>query len=441
MLDAQPEVAHYATNVGQGNPRIYYNVFRRRNDIRFAEIYVTLKDYDPEEFAGILDRLRDEFDSYAGARIRVKEFEQGPPFDAPVQIFVSGNDLEVLRNLSSEVEGFIRQQPGAINIENQFVKTNPELLFDIHREKANLLGVPVLEIDRTIRVAVGGMETGTFQDEEGEEFPMVLKMETEGEFQPSDLDRIYVSSLSGRQIPLKQFVDLRLQQVPSSISRYNLERTAELLADVAPGYTLDEVLDPVIAQLEDLPLPAGYTVTISGEKEGRNEAFGGMSNAVLIAVLTIFAVLVLQFRSLKQPFIVFLAVPFAVTGMIWALWITGNTFSFTAFIGLTSLVGIVVNNSIILVDYINKLRSRGLGLEEALTQAAETRFTPILLTALTTIGGLLPLTLQGGTLWAPMGWTIIGGLFVSTVLTLVVVPVFYKLLSGREAIDSNRPVS
>ena len=119
--------------------------------------------------------------------------------------------------------------------------------------------------------------------------------------------------------------------------------------------------------------------------------------------------------------------------MIWALWITGYTFSFTAFIGLTSLVGIVVNNSIILVDYINKLRERGETLNSALQTAAETRLTPIVLTALTTIGGLLPLTLRGGTLWAPMGWTIIGGLLVSTLLTLVIVPVLYKLLEQKKA--------
>jgi multidrug efflux pump subunit AcrB len=115
--------------------------------------------------------------------------------------------------------------------------------------------------------------------------------------------------------------------------------------------------------------------------------------------------------------------------MIWALWLTGNTFSFTAFVGLTSLVGIVVNNSIILVDYINKLRERGSELNEALQEAAETRLTPIVLTAFTTIGGLLPLTLAGGTLWAPMGWTVIGGLMVSTLLTLVLVPVLYRLLA------------
>jgi multidrug efflux pump subunit AcrB len=140
---------------------------------------------------------------------------------------------------------------------------------------------------------------------------------------------------------------------------------------------------------------------------------------------------VLQFRSFRQPLIVFLAIPFAFTGMIWALLATGNTFSFLAFVGLTSLVGIVVNNSIILVDYINVLRRRGNSLQEALQQAAETRLTPIVLTALTTIGGLLPLTLRGGAMWAPMGWTIIGGLTVSTLLILIIVPVAYKLLERR----------
>ena len=256
-------------------------------------------------------------------------------------------------------------------------------------------------------------------------------MKHEKDFRLEDLDHIYVSSLTGKQIQLSHFVEIRLQQGPSTISRFNQERTAEILADVRDGYSVDEVMAPVIAQLERYPIPAGYTYTIGGELESREESFGGMTNAVLIAVLSILSVLVLQFRSVRQPLIIFLAIPFAITGMIWALWITGNTFSFTAFIGLTSLVGIVVNNSIILVDYINKLRERGSPLLEALQRAAETRLTPIVLTALTTIGGLLPLTLKGGTLWAPLGWTIIGGLLVSTVMTLIIVPVFYQIMERK----------
>jgi multidrug efflux pump subunit AcrB len=148
---------------------------------------------------------------------------------------------------------------------------------------------------------------------------------------------------------------------------------------------------------------------------------------VIVALVGIFGVLVLQFRSYSQPLIVFSAIPMAMIGSIMALLATGNTFSFTAFVGLTSLVGIVVNNSIILVDYTNQLRAEGKNIIEALKEAGETRFMPIVLTTATTVGGLLPLTLGGGSMWAPMGWTIIGGLLMSTFLTLVVVPVLYQL--------------
>lgn len=294
-----------------------------------------------------------------------------------------------------------------------------------------MLGVPVIEIDRTIRTAIAGIGVSKYRDKDGEEFEIILRMSREGEISLDDLNQVYVSSLSGKQIPLKQFVDVELQQVPSSISRFDLERTAELLADVRSGYTLDDVMDPILEKLDHYSMPEGYNYTIGGELEGRSEAFGGMTNAILIAVISILAILVLQFKSIKQPLIVFVAIPFAFTGMIWALLITGNTFSFTAFVGLTSLVGIVVNNSIILVDYINKLRERGETLNQALQNAAEIRLTPIVLTALTTIGGLLPLTLKGGTIWAPMGWTIIGGLMVSTMLTLLIVPVTYKLIEAK----------
>jgi multidrug efflux pump subunit AcrB len=432
VLDTMPEVKYYATNVGRGNPRIYYNVMPRRYDLRFAEIYVELYDYEPVLFAETIRKLREKFGHYPGALIRVKEFEQGPPFAAPVQVYLMGDDLDLLREISADVEGFIRQQPGAVNIENQFVKTNTELLFDINKEKANILGVPVIEIDRTIRTAVAGIGISRFRDKSGEEYEIVLRMEHGDDFRLEDLDRVYVSSLSGKQIQLKQFVEVKLQQVPSSISRFDMERTAEILADVRSGYTLDEVMDPVLEKLQQYRMPPGFSYHIGGELESRSESFGGMTNAVIIAIVSIFSVLVLQFRSFKQPLIVFVAIPFAFTGMIWALLITGNTFSFTAFVGLTSLVGIVVNNSIILVDYINILRKRGESLNDAVRSAAEIRLTPIVLTALTTIGGLLPLTLRGGSMWAPMGWTIIGGLLVSTLLTLVIVPVSYKLLEQRK---------
>jgi multidrug efflux pump subunit AcrB len=432
VLDTLPEVKYYAVNVGQGNPRIYYNVMSKTSDMSYAEFYVELYEFEPEAFLNTLAKLREVFKESTNAKITIKEFEQGPPFTSPIQIYITGDDLSVLRGISSDVEAILAKQKGVINLENMFVKTNTEILFDINRDKANIFGVPIIEIDRTIRTAIAGLEVSSFRDISGDQYDIVLKLVGTESFKPEDLDKIYVSSLSGQQIPLKQFVNLKFQQSSSSISRYNLERTAQLVADIEPGANLDDVMDPVLTELLTYPFPAGYDYRIGGELEGRQEAFGGMLNAIIIAILSIFAVLVLQFRSFKQPLIIFLAIPFAAIGMIWALYITGYSFSFTAFVGLTSLVGIVVNNSIILVDYTNKLRAEGRSLVEAIQLAAETRLIPIVLTALTTIGGLIPLTLKGGTLWAPMGWTIIGGLLASTVMTLIIVPVSYKILEKEK---------
>ena len=166
-----------------------------------------------------------------------------------------------------------------------------------------------------------------------------------------------------------------------------------------------------------------------GDLENRNESFGGMGIASIAALFFILGVLVIQFRSFSQPLIIFSALPLAIIGSILALFITGIAFSFTAFVGLTSLIGIAINNSIVLVDFANERVREGASVREAAREAGEVRFVPIVMTTLTTILGLLPLTLAGGSLWAPMGWTIIGGLLTSTTFVLLLVPVLYQLFT------------
>ena len=430
VLDTMNIVRYYATNVGHGNPRIYYNVFPKDFDETFAEIFVELKRYNVKEFDVLIAELRWLFSSYPGAKITVKEFEQGTPLIAPVMIYVYGNNLDVLRKVSEDVEQMVKIQDGAINVENQLARRKTDLYININREKAGIYGVPLSGIDLTIRTAVNGIPVSEFHDKEGEKYDIVLRMPFEDKIKIGDIEKIYVSSVTGKQIPLSQLATVQFRESPSMISRYNLDRTSLITADITKYYTLDEIMDPVLEKLEDYKFPKSYGYYISGELESRQESFGGMQIAIIIALISIFAVLVLQFKSFRQPLIIYSAIPFAVIGMIWALLITGNTFSFSAFIGLISLVGIVINNSIILVDYTNQLRLNGKDIIAALKESGETRFTPIILTTLTTIGGLLPLTLRGGSMWAPMGWTIIGGLLGSTMLTLIIVPVLYKLFSG-----------
>jgi multidrug efflux pump subunit AcrB len=430
MLDTLSGVKHYATNIGHGNPRIYYNIFAKRFERNFAEIFVELEKFEVEAFDRMILLLREMYSDFPGAMINVKEFEQGTPVEAPLVIKITGPNLDMLKKISEDFETVLRGEPGLVNIDNQLSRASTDFYININRDKASMFGVPVYEIDRTIRTAINGVPVSSFRDIDGKEFDIVLRLPFDERIRMEDFDRIYVSSLSGRQIPLKQLVRLELREAPGLITHFDMERNGSLSADIRKGYDLDEIVASLETHFGSYPLPADYEYRFTGELESREETFGGMARASIIALIAIFAVLVLQFRSFSQPLIIFSAFPLAMIGSVLALFITGYSFSFTAFIGLISLIGIVVNNSIILVDYINKLMEQGMDKVAAIKEAGETRFTPIVLTTFTTIGGLLPLTLRGGTLWAPMGWTIIGGLFVSTFMSLLVVPVLYRMV-GR----------
>lgn len=432
VLDTIPLVKRYATNVGHGNPQIYYNLMSREMQKNFAEIYVELEHYNVKEFDELVHSLRNMFTGLTFARIEIKELEQGSPIEAPVVIEITGENNSRLSAIARQTEAELKKVPGVINIDNQVNRISTNLKIKINKNKAGMFGVPVSEIDRSIRTFMSGAAITEYHDQEGEEYNIVLRAEQGDSFTVEDLSRLYVQSLQGSFIPLSQLVDIIFEPSNGILMHHNLKRNATITADIQKGYYLNDVIGEITPWLEAYPWPDGYDYYFAGELESRQESFGGMFRALIIAALLIFALLVLQFRSVSQPLIIFSAVPLAITGAIVALFITGNSFSFTAFIGAISLVGIVVNNSIILVDYTNRLIRGGSTVEEALLESGKTRLTPIVLTAVTTIGGLLPLTVAGGTLWAPMGWTIIGGLLFSTVLTLIVVPVLYLLFHTKD---------
>lgn len=429
ILDDRDEIKKYATNIGHGNPQIHYGVESRELTVNHAQIFIELKKIDLNKMAQLVSDLRHAFAGYPGAFIEVQEIEQGPPVEAPIAIKILGEDMETLRDIARDVEKIFLSTMGAVNVDNpqKFQKT--DIHVKINRAKAGMLGIPIVEIDRAIRASMAGMTASKFRDKEGREYDIVVRLPFVGKPRLEDFDRIYVTSLTGSSIPLSQIADVRFKSVPKQIDHYNFNRAVTLTSDVERGYSTDKVTRSIITRLDSYSWPKGYSYYVAGEKESQEESFGGMGKAVVIALIAIFAVLVFQFKSFSQPLIIFTAIPLAVIGSILALLITGYSFSFTAFIGLTSLVGIVINNSIILVDYTNKLRADGKSIVAALKEAGSTRFVPIVLTTATTVGGLLPLTLRGGTLWGPMGWTIIGGLIVSTFLTLVVVPILYRIFS------------
>jgi multidrug efflux pump subunit AcrB len=431
ILKDREEIKNYTVNVGRGNPQIHYNVESEELNIAHAQIFVELFKFDFKLLENLVIELRKEFVGYPSAKIEVKEIEQGPPVEAPIAIKILGDNIEILRKIARDVEGMFLATIGTVNVNNPQKTTVIDIHIQINRAKAGMLGIPIYEIDRTVRASIAGIPVSEYRDEEGKEYDIVVRLPFESKPKPEDFNRITVTSLTGAHIPLNQIASMTFTSSPKQIDHYNFDRTITITSDVEIGYATDRVTRAIIAKLDEYQWPKGYRYYVAGEMESQQESFGGMGKAIAIAMIAIFAVLVLQFRSFSQPIIVYVAIPLAVIGSIFGLLLTRNTFSFTAFIGLTSLVGIVVNNSIILVDYANKLRAQGKSIIDTLKEAGETRFVPIILTSATTIGGLLPLTLRGGTMWGPMGWTIIGGLMVSTFLTTVIVPVLYLLLTKK----------
>ena len=245
------------------------------------------------------------------------------------------------------------------------------------------------------------------------------------------LDKIYISSLSGAQIPLSQLARIEFYDSPTLIQHYNNERSITVASSVMTGYNTDRLTKQILAKAGKLKLPEGFKLIPAGEIESREESFGGIGSAILIAIFGIFAILILEFRTFKSTLIVLSVLPLGIIGGLLMLYITGYTISFAAAIGFVALIGIEIKNSILLVDFTNQLREQGTPLDEAIIRAGEIRFLPVLLTTLTAIGGLLPIALGRSALYSPLAYVIIGGLITSTLLARLVTPVMYKIIPPK----------
>ncbi len=429
VIGRRPEVRAIYTSVGHDNPMIYYNVIPRVDNPRVGQLFVLLDRYDPRRTPALLDTLRAELAVYGGAEIALREFENGPPVDAPIALRIMGPDLDTLRAVAARMEALFEAIPGTQYVTNPVRLARTDLRVAIDRAKAGLLGIPTVEIDRTVRLGLAGFEAGTLREADGEERAVVVRLAREGRPGPDELNRLYVGSLSGRLAPLAQVADVRFERAIPEIQRYDRERTVTVSSNVRTGYNTDRLTRAILARVPELELPSGYRIMAAGEIEAREHSFGGVGSAVIVAVFLVVAILVLEFRTFRSTLIVASVIPLGIAGGVIALLLAGETLSFTATIGFVALIGIEIKTSILLVDFTNQLRAQGVGLDEAIRKAGEVRFLPIVLTSMTAIGGLLPLALQGSGFYAPLAWVIIGGLVSSTVLARIVTPVMYKLIA------------
>ncbi len=428
LIRRRSQVQAVFVSVGRDNPRVYYNVTPRRDNPAVGQLFVVLDHYDQKYTPALLDSLRAEFAAYPAARIELREFENGPPIDAPIALRVHGPDLDTLRLLAARVERTLERTPGTRYVDNPVRLRRTDLRVTIDREKAGLLGVPTLEIDRTLRLGLSGLEAGVIREPDGDARNVVVRLEDATRPDPATLDRLYVASLAGKLTPLRQVADVRFEADVPEIRRVDRERAVTVTSFVRNGYNTDRVTRQALSALDSLRLPPGYRIVPAGEIESRQESFGGIGSALIVAAFLILAVLVLEFKTFRGTLIVGSVIPLGVAGGLVALFATGHTLSFTAMIGFVALIGIEIKTSILLVDFTNRLRAQGMDLDHAIRRAGEVRFLPIVLTSMTAIGGLLPLAVQGQALYAPLAWVIIGGLISSTLLARIVTPVLYQLL-------------
>jgi len=320
---------------------------------------------------------------------------------------------------------------GLINVDSDLRVNKPQLTVTFDRDRAEDLGVPVADVATTLQVLLGGNKTSTFT-RNNKQYDVMVQLDPRARATPSDMTGLYVRGRGGQLVKLEALANVQEGVGPRELNHFNRVRASTLTASLAPGFTLDEALDSLNRIAAEV-LPRGSSTALAGESRELEESGSSLYFAFVLALVVVFMVLASQFESLVHPFTVLLAVPLAVTGALFTLLIAGSTINVYSQIGMILLIGLVTKNSILLVEYINQLKERGLDIVSAALEAGRIRLRPILMPSVATIMGALPIALglgAGSLSRRPLGFAIVGGLLFSTMLTLFVVPVVYVLFDA-----------
>jgi len=349
-----------------------------------------------------------------------------------VEVEISGNDMQAIGQLAQDIKVKMENEAIFLDVSNTSDAGKMEFQVVVDKEKASRMGLNAAMVGLQLRQAVYGMDAGNYT-EQGEDYPIILRYATDARSEVSQLDNIMLTNLLNQQLPLSAVASFKQVNSRLEIQRKNQERIVFVKADVQ-GVSLGEAADFLDNYIAMLDIPAGVELKLGGQLTEKGNAFGDLYLILILGILLVYMVMAAQFESFSDPLVIMLALPFTLIGVVWAFKITGLTLSVTTFIGVIMLVGIVVNNGIVLVDYINLLRKRNHSLYEAVAEAGKSRLRPVLMTTLTTILAMLPMAMSQGMgreMFSPLGITVIGGLLVSTLITLVFVPVVYTLFHRK----------
>lgn len=429
----------YTTFVGAGGPRFWLSIEPEQRSDNYAQILVHTA--SKEETASIVTRLREELPlQIAEARVRTQMLETGPPIGIPVQLRIFGEDIQTLRELSAQVKARMRAIPGTIDVHDDWGDPVFQMTLKIDTDRAALSGLTNQDIATTVATGLSGLPVSQLRERD-RLIGIALRLRPSERSQLDDLRSLNVANASsGVRVPLSQIASLHRQIITPKIRRRDHDRCITVRCDVMKGVLPSEI----VKQLQDvLPaqsssntadtaanavsFPAGYHWEFGGEKSEQDKGFRSLMVALIVSFAAIYLALVVQFNSVTQPLLIYAAVPFGVVGGLLGLVVMGSSFGFMAFLGVASLAGLIISHVIVLFDFIEEMKHKGEPLRQAVVDAGLARLRPVLTTVLATVGGLIPLALEGGPLWEPMCYVQIAGMLVATLVTLVLVPVLYVI--------------
>ncbi|MGO8880895.1 MAG: efflux RND transporter permease subunit [Desulfomonilaceae bacterium] len=416
------------TFVGGGGPRFWFSVEPELSQANYAQILIEVRDKHLTNL--IVDQFQKALMArLPGVRVDMRQLETGPPVGLPVQIRLSGEDMSTLRASAEKLKDIFRSMPNAYRTRDNWGTEIFQARLKINPDKANLAGVTNLDVARSSSAALNGFEVTNLR--EGRlTIPVMARLRMEERSAIGDIENLYVYAAEGSQkVPLGQISTIEYGMETERIERRNQFRTITVSCFPVPGVLPSEVTSAFMPKLEEFKnsLPPGYTVQIGGEYEEQVKGFDQMKVILMISVVCIFLALVFQFRSAIKPFIVFSALPYGMAGAFAALAVSGSPFGFMAFLGVISLIGVIVSHIIVLFDFIEEKLEEGEDLRTALLDAGIMRLRPVAITVAATVIALVPLATHGGPLWEPLCYAQIGGLMVATFVTLLIVPVLYSI--------------
>lgn len=424
----QQVLTHLTTFVGGGGPRFWFSVAPELQQLNYAQILVEVQNKHATQL--LVPRLQEALSTKVpGARFDVRQLETGEPVGVPVSLRIFGNDLGVLREQATRLKKLLSACPISDRVRDSWGTPNLTLLLQTLGDRANLSGITHLDVTSAAAIAVNGFPLTKYREGD-REIPIIARSAMENRSHLSDLENLYVFSLfSNQRQPLGQVADLEYQLKQEKIQRRNQFRCVTVSCFPQEGHLPSQViawLKPGLASFE-ASLPLGCRLEIAGEQEKQDKGFQELAVVLGVSVCMIYLALVFQFSHAMKPFIVFGAIPFGMLGAILVLYLMNAPFGFMAFLGVASLIGVIVSHIIVLFDFIEEARERGASLGDALLDAGIMRLRPVMITVAATLIALLPLARHGGPLWEPLCYAQIGGLAFATLVTLLLVPTLYAI--------------